>query len=79
KDVKLHSLLSGSFDDLVVRGASVEPRQELPRLRGNDGDFIVVARKRPHRIQGIEPHDRHEFNAIINVPAEQMDASIALD
>lgn len=61
---------SRGFSDLIVCGASVEARQELPRLRGNDGDFIVVARKRPHRIQGIEPHDRHELCPIINVPTD---------
>lgn len=71
--------LGRSLDYLIVRGAGVESRQELPRLGRDNGRLVVFARKCAHGIQGIEPHDRHEPHAIINVPTEQMDTSIALD
>jgi hypothetical protein len=62
-----------------MRRTAIKPRQELPGFGRNDGHFIILASKRSHGIERVKPHDGDELYAIIDIPAQQMYAPIALD
>jgi hypothetical protein len=64
---------------VVVCGATVKPRQELPRLGRYDSNFIIFARKRSNGIYRIKPHYRDELYAIINIATKQVYAAVTLD
>ena len=68
-----------AFHDVVMRRSAVEPRQQLARLRRDDGDLVVGTRKRTHGIQSRKPHDGYELDLFLTIAADQVDALKAID
>src|SRR5512139_1927783 len=76
---RTRAALPGRLDDLVVRRAGVEMGEELAGLGRDDGNLVILPREGPDRVQGIEPHDRHELHLGPDVPSEEMDAPVPRD
>ena len=69
---------SRRLDDLVVRRALVEAREERAGLVGDDGDLVILARERAHRVERLPERERPELEALLDLAPQEVDAPEAL-
>jgi hypothetical protein len=73
-------LVVESFPDLVMLGTLVEPCQQLSRHRGHVRPLVIFARKLPHRLERVEPHNGDELHlSVVKGSAEELNPSVSWD